>query len=79
MAKTKLTAWFLPIAGIPFLLIGIYMMRSSLLEVEGANLFGLLTGVFHWNNAEVGSQFRVRRVPDQHDRQAQDLLSFFHV
>ena len=45
MAKTKFTLWFLPIAGIPLLLIGIFMVRSSLGEVEGANLFGLLTGL----------------------------------
>jgi len=45
VAKTKATLWFLPIASVPFLLIGIHMTRSSLVEVEGANLFGLLTGL----------------------------------
>ena len=45
MAKTKLTLWFLPIASVPFLLIGVHMAVSSLGEAEGANLFGLLTGI----------------------------------
>ena len=45
MAKGKATGWFLQIASIPFLAIGVHMTRSSLLEVEGANLFGLLTGL----------------------------------
>lgn len=42
-------------------------------------LFGLMTGVFHWNNAEVGSHLRVRRHPDVFDRDAQGFLNFFTV
>jgi hypothetical protein len=42
-------------------------------------LFGLLTGLFHWNNAEVGSQFQTRRIPDQFSREAQNFLNFLTV
>ena len=45
MAKGKPTGWFLQFASVPFLVIGVHMARSSLMEVEGANLFGLLTGL----------------------------------
>ncbi|MBI3899037.1 MAG: MBL fold metallo-hydrolase [Gammaproteobacteria bacterium] len=52
--------------------------RSEIL-IDPRYLFGLLTCVFHWNNAEVGSQHRTRRIPDEFRREAQDFLSFFHV
>ena len=51
----------------------------SELRLDPRYLFGLLTCVFHWNNAEVGSQYEVRRVPDHFDRRAQGVLNFFHV
>ncbi len=42
-------------------------------------LFGLITTVFHWNNAQAGSQLVTRRYPDVYVRQADAFLSFFHV
>ena len=42
-------------------------------------LFGLLTLVFNWNNAEIGSQYLTRRYPDEFDRHAQLFLNFLHV
>ena len=47
-------------------------MRSEVVELEPRceifidprYLFGLLTRLYHWNNAEVGSQYRARRVPE---------------
>jgi UDP-MurNAc hydroxylase len=51
----------------------------SEITVDPRYLFGLLTCVFHWNNAEIGSQYRTRREPDEHDRDTQSFLSFFHV
>ncbi len=41
--------------------------------------FGLLTGVFHWNNAYVGSNYFTVRVPDQYSRGVQDFLNFLSV
>jgi hypothetical protein len=51
----------------------------SEIEIDSRYLFGLLTGVFHWNNAEVGSQYRTTRVPDVFQRHVQGFLNFFHV
>ncbi len=42
-------------------------------------LFGLLTGVFHWNNAYIGSHYFTTRIPDQYSREVQDFLNFLSV
>lgn len=42
-------------------------------------LFGLLTHVYHWNNAEVGSQFHSRRYPNVFNRKTQSFLNFLAV
>ena len=51
----------------------------SEIEIDLRYLFGLVTGLYHWNNADVGSQYRPRRYPDAYVREAQGYLSFFHV
>jgi len=51
----------------------------SEIGIDPRYLYGLITGVFHWNNAEVGSQFITRRIPDAFNRDAQNFLSFFHL
>lgn len=51
----------------------------SEIHVDPRYLFGLLTCVFHWNNAEIGSQYRTRRIPDRHDRAVQAFLNFLHL
>jgi len=51
----------------------------SEISIDLRYLFGLLTGLFHWNNAEVGSQFQTRRIPDQFSREAQNFLNFLTV
>jgi len=48
----------------------------SEIEIDIRYLFGLLTNVYHWNNAEVGSQFNTRRVPNVFNRQAQSFLNY---
>ena len=40
---------------------------------------GLLSRRFHWNNAEVGSQYFTKRIPDVFNRQAMNFLNFLHV
>jgi UDP-MurNAc hydroxylase len=47
--------------------------------IDPRYLFGLLTHVYHWNNAEVGSQYGVRRVPNIFNRQAQCFLNFLAI
>jgi len=51
----------------------------SLIEIDYRYLFGLLTGIYHWNNAEVGSQYMTTRVPDVYNRSVQRFLNFFVV
>lgn len=51
----------------------------SRLTIDYRLLFGLITGIYHWNNAEVGSQYQTRRVPNRHNRAAQRFLNFLHV
>jgi UDP-MurNAc hydroxylase len=55
-----------------------YTPRSEV-EVDYRYLFGLLTGVFHWNNAESGSHLQVRRIPNAYSRDAQNFLNFLTV
>lgn len=50
----------------------------SEITIDPKLLFGLLTGVFHWNNAETGSLYRVKRT-GHYSRPAQDFLNFFHI
>jgi len=51
----------------------------SRLTVDYRLLFGLITGIYHWNNAEVGSLYRTSRLPNRHNRAAQRFLNFLQV
>ena len=43
-------------------------------------LFGLLTTLYHWNNAEVGSQYFCKRVPiKNYKTKIQNYLNFFSI
>ena len=55
--------------------------RTNRLEIHAdiRLLFGLITQLFHWNNAEVGSLYPARRIPDKFDRNVQAFMYFFHV
>lgn len=55
-----------------------YLPRSEV-TIDHRYLFGLLTGVFHWNNAESGSHLQVRRIPNTFLRNAQNFLNFLTV
>jgi hypothetical protein len=39
-------------------------------------LFGLLTNVYHWNYAEVGSEYETRRKPNVLNGKAQAFLNY---
>ncbi len=52
--------------------------RSEII-IDMRYLFGLLTHVYHWNNAEIGSQFETRRIPNIYDSKAQNFLNFLSV
>lgn len=47
--------------------------------INDSYLFGLLTRMYHWNNAAIGSQYRVKRVPDEYDRNVFNFLNKFHI
>ena len=49
----------------------------SELFIDYRYFFGLLTGLYHWNNAEVGSHITARRSPDKFNRSAQRFLNFY--
>ncbi len=56
------------------------LVPRSEIRIDPRYLFGLLTNVYHWNNAEVGSQFYTRRFPaTAFNRQAQSFLNFLAV
>jgi len=52
--------------------------RSEII-IDQRYLFGLLAGIYHWNNAEVGSQYRTRRVPNTYNQVAQRYLDFLAI
>ncbi len=52
--------------------------RSEIL-IDPRYLFGLLTHIYHWNNAEVGSQYLTRRHPNELNRKAQSFLNYLAV
>jgi UDP-MurNAc hydroxylase len=49
------------------------------IRLDARYLFGLLTRLYHWNNAEVGSQYRSRRVPDVYRAEVYQFLQMFQV
>jgi UDP-MurNAc hydroxylase len=51
----------------------------SEIYIDRRYLLGLLTKQFHWNNAEVGSQYGTRRIPNKFDRGVQRYLNFLAV
>jgi UDP-MurNAc hydroxylase len=54
-------------------------MPRSEIYIDPRYLFGLLTNIYHWNNAIVGSQFSTRRYPNLFDRKAQSFLNYFSL
>lgn len=49
------------------------------LDVDARHLYGLLTRLYHWNNAEIGSHISVKRTPDVFRRDLHAWLNGFHV
>ena len=52
---------------------------NSQIFIDPRYLFGLLTNVYHWNNAEVGSQYSTRRMPNVLNRNAQAFLNYLAI
>jgi hypothetical protein len=49
------------------------------ISIDDRYLFGLLTRLYHWNNAEVGSLYRSRRVPETYRPEIYQFLNMFQV
>jgi len=49
------------------------------IQIDQRYLFGLLTRLYHWNNAEIGSHYRTNRVPDIFIREVYDYLDILQV
>lgn len=47
--------------------------------LDARYLFGLLTRLYHWNNAEIGSHYMCRRMPNVYHRSHYNFLSMLHV
>ena len=52
--------------------------NSSTISIDHRLLYGLLSGLYHWNNAEVGSLYSTRRNAD-FNLEAQNFLNFLAV
>jgi UDP-MurNAc hydroxylase len=52
--------------------------RSEII-IDPRYLFGLLTNIYHWNNAEIGSQYDTRRTPNIFNRKAQAFLNYLAI
>ena len=51
----------------------------SEIDIDSRYLFGLLTKIYHWNNAEIGSQFNTRTFPDKNNRVEKKFLYYLTV
>jgi len=47
--------------------------------IDHRYLFGLLTLIYHWNNAEVGSQYSIRRTSSGYNRKGKEFLFYLTV
>jgi UDP-MurNAc hydroxylase len=54
-------------------------LPNSEIVIDPRYLYGLLTHMFHWNNAVVGSHLSVRRNPNFFNRDVQNFLNFLTV
>ncbi len=49
------------------------------ISIDQRYLFGLLTRLYHWNNAEIGSQYASRRVPETYRPEVYAFLNMLQV
>jgi len=49
------------------------------IQIDPRYLFGLLTRLYHWNNAAIGSHYHTNRVPDIFIRDVYDYLDMLQV
>ena len=49
------------------------------ITIDPRYLFGLITNIYHWNNAEGGSHYTCNRVPNIFNRKVQNFLNFLAI
>jgi len=49
------------------------------ITIDPRYLFGLLTYIYHWNNAEIGSQYFTRRINCSYNRKGKEFLFYLTV
>jgi UDP-MurNAc hydroxylase len=49
------------------------------ISIDERYLFGLLTRLYHWNNAEIGSHYRSVRTPETYNREIYQFLNMLQV
>lgn len=49
------------------------------INIDYRLFFGLLTCLYHWNNASIGSLFTSKRMPYQYNKKALNFLNFFSL
>jgi hypothetical protein len=49
------------------------------LFIDDRYLFGLLTRLYHWNNASIGSQYHYKRIPNEFRRDIFNFLDYLQV
>ena len=49
------------------------------IKIDYRLIFGLLTGLYHWDNASVGSLYTSKRVPYKYNEKASEFLNFLSV
>ena len=55
------------------------MRPCSEIFIDDRLLYGLLTRLYHWNNAMGGSHYVTRRTPDVFNREVNYFLDFLHI
>ena len=53
---------------------------GNVISIDYRLFYGLLTGIYHWNNASIGSLYKNRRVPLLlYNKKASNFLNFFSI
>ena len=52
---------------------------GTIISIDYRLLFGLLTGLYHWDNASVGSLYTSRRLPYKYNKDASNFLDFLSI
>ena len=52
---------------------------GNVISIDYRLFYGLLTGIYHWNNASIGSLYKNTRKPLSYNKKASNFLNFFSI